>query len=421
MLVFTLEVARDDPRLFDEVLDWLVVNESLVSTRRLRSLAVDEIDERLIDAALAFTARHRPRARLGSRSPAVSRPRSLEPLFHSLSLPVVDADPAFSAEGFLRPLAEPGLKSRPPNLRAPIGLAFRLRQLLGIGVRSEVIRTLLTIDAPWTSASVLAASAAFSKRNVQETLTELHLAGVVSIASAGTDRGYALDREDWMTLLHLDRQAMPLHRDWPQLLGALRTVLRGLRSIGNDELSDYLTASRTRELLGDVADGLRHAGLTVPQQITVSNAMEALEEVVGAALHLLGPAAGEHAVPIAGAQTSITTPRDPEGGYRWQMAAASDHVIAESPDRYASRSDAERAARAFAKQAPSARIDVYREATRRYRWRARGADGRVLAVSADSFGSRETAQRAADHVRTARNAGERTRLAGFMTQQGPKT
>lgn len=38
LLLLTLEVARADPRLFDEVLDWLVRNEHLVSVRRLRTL-----------------------------------------------------------------------------------------------------------------------------------------------------------------------------------------------------------------------------------------------------------------------------------------------------------------------------------------------------------------------------------------------
>lgn len=36
LLLLTLEVARDDPRLFDEVLDWLVRNEPLISLRRIR-------------------------------------------------------------------------------------------------------------------------------------------------------------------------------------------------------------------------------------------------------------------------------------------------------------------------------------------------------------------------------------------------
>jgi hypothetical protein len=44
LLLFTFEVARDDPRLFGEVLDWLALNERLVSVQRLRNLCRDDAD-----------------------------------------------------------------------------------------------------------------------------------------------------------------------------------------------------------------------------------------------------------------------------------------------------------------------------------------------------------------------------------------
>ena len=42
LLLFTFEVGRSDPRLFDEVLDWLLANERLVSVQRLRNLCRDD-------------------------------------------------------------------------------------------------------------------------------------------------------------------------------------------------------------------------------------------------------------------------------------------------------------------------------------------------------------------------------------------
>lgn len=41
LLLFTLEVGRDDPRLFDEVLDWLLTNQGLISVQRLRNLCIE--------------------------------------------------------------------------------------------------------------------------------------------------------------------------------------------------------------------------------------------------------------------------------------------------------------------------------------------------------------------------------------------
>ena len=63
LLLFTFEIARADPRLFDEVLDWLVTNERFISVRRLRTLAKHGDDPSLAAAVLEWLAQHRPHAR----------------------------------------------------------------------------------------------------------------------------------------------------------------------------------------------------------------------------------------------------------------------------------------------------------------------------------------------------------------------
>jgi hypothetical protein len=69
LIVFTLEVARADARLFDELMDWLLINKSLLSVRRLRAMCIDETDRALVAASLGWLSRQRPRARLGNREP----------------------------------------------------------------------------------------------------------------------------------------------------------------------------------------------------------------------------------------------------------------------------------------------------------------------------------------------------------------
>ena len=56
MLLFTLQMGRFDPRLFDEVMDWLVVNGKWIDMQRLRGI-LREKDERtrnLMGAVAAF-------------------------------------------------------------------------------------------------------------------------------------------------------------------------------------------------------------------------------------------------------------------------------------------------------------------------------------------------------------------------------
>jgi hypothetical protein len=39
LILFTIGIGRRDPRLFDEMLDWMAFNHELLSTQRLRNLA----------------------------------------------------------------------------------------------------------------------------------------------------------------------------------------------------------------------------------------------------------------------------------------------------------------------------------------------------------------------------------------------
>lgn len=260
LLLFTFEVARDDPRLFDEVLDWLVLNEQLVSVQRLRNLCLDGEDRLIVDASLHWVAQWRPRQRLAGRPPTTGD-QPARPLFPELSLPRGAVDAAFAAFGLLRTRLEPSGKSQRPDLSEPIAFALRLRRLLGMGVRAELVRTLLTVEAPRVSAGVLNASAGFTRQNVRESLQQLSEADVLRTTRLGSDQFFALRRDDWAQLLGLSERGLPLHRDWIQTLGPLRLILRWLARSDVGELTDYMRASESRQLMDGLEQEIRFAGI----------------------------------------------------------------------------------------------------------------------------------------------------------------
>jgi hypothetical protein len=261
LLLFTLEVGRSDPRLFDEVLDWLALNEHLVSVHRLRNLCVDATDRALVGAALDWSARSRGRGR--SPGDGVST-TDLVPLFHSVPMPLDDLDESFARHGFARARVTPSRKSQPPRLRDPISFALRLRRLLGVGVRAEVVRALLTIRATRVSGKVITASAAFAQRNVREGLTQLLEAGVINVVNIADDRYYSVRHSDWSTLLGLTAApALPFHFDWIPAYRTLMRVVRWLQQPGLDDLSEYLRASQARTLVDELATDLGYAGVPV--------------------------------------------------------------------------------------------------------------------------------------------------------------
>jgi DNA-binding transcriptional ArsR family regulator len=260
LLLLTFEVGRGEPRLFEEVLDWMLVNERLLSVQRLRNLVADDEDRRLIEAVLGWLGQNRRRARLGARSGSPKTEGQPQPFFRGSLLQVPDPDPAFLAQGFLKPRTESSGKSRAPDVRLPINFAFRLRLLLGVGVRAEVARALLTTDAPWMNVQALAESTAYAKRNVQEAVSSLAAAGFVDSRMVGNENRYEASAR-WAEFLEVDRP--PGSEDWPQLFRAYRLVLRWLVDRTTQGLSDYLLLSSARTLIEEVERDLLFAGVPV--------------------------------------------------------------------------------------------------------------------------------------------------------------
>ncbi|HET9676276.1 MAG TPA: hypothetical protein VFP21_02070 [Solirubrobacterales bacterium] len=258
LVLLSLEVGRDEPRLIDEVLDWLVVNERLISVQRLRNLIIDEEDRALVEGTIGWLAGQRRRARLTPKG-AEEAPLRRQSFYRRLNHVTAEPDPAFLAQGLLKPPVEPRLHSQPPDLGAPIAFAFRLRALLGFGARAEAMRVILTIDAPWMSVQAVAASTAYTKRNIQEALGQLRAAGALSSSVLGNEQRFQAPRQRWADFLALDE--FPAHRDWPQLFAAYRHLLRWVVAHETAGLSPYMLASEARTLAEELSDDLRFAGV----------------------------------------------------------------------------------------------------------------------------------------------------------------
>ncbi len=286
LIVFTLEIARAEPRLFDELLDWMLLNEPLLSVRRLRAMCIDETDRTLTTATLTWLTRHRPRARLGNGS-MTHAPAKLQPLFqHGIQINQPDED--FAAAGWLRPVLSPSHKSQHPDTTRPINLAFRLRQILGVGIRAEVVRVLLSTEAPWVNAQALARSTGYSKRNVHDALAGLNAAGVVSAFTVGGKQRYTADRSAWATLLGTIPDELPAHRDWPQLLTVLRQALRWAEQPELATMSDYLRSSRANDLLEIMSSDLAFVGIPTHSGRSTHDTWRDLQEVIERLLAAIG-------------------------------------------------------------------------------------------------------------------------------------
>ena len=257
-LLFTIEIARLDPRLFDETLDWLATNGALLSLTRLRHLEGRHPgDTNLVHAVLAWASQ--ASSVLQWRVPRPTYPSSTVEVFDpGLISFIPETDPTFSAFGFSRPPVRRSRKSEPPDYRLPINFAFQLRSLFGVGTRPEAVRVLLTRDELLLDAAFIAQQAAFSKRNVSEALLALVNGGVLKARWSGNERLFTTYRSRWAHLLEHGETAdsLPRFAPWIPLLRTLTAIHVWLEHHYDSSWSTYMVSSQTRQLVDSLASDL---------------------------------------------------------------------------------------------------------------------------------------------------------------------
>ena len=218
--------ARYDPRLFDEMLDWLCLHSSLIHLQRLRNLHQSGLgDTAVLSAIAAVMDEH-------SQQPkwkALIRPRSgdkaLEPLFLNLEGEATawgPTEPIFASQGFHRGRLELRQMSQPPAPTAAPNLWLKLRCLFGTSARAEIVLQLLT-GGPATAGEI-ARRSGFTARSILVTLREMALSGHVyepprprrsrpqrgqpaPARTRGPSLAYSLRPEEWSFLRTWDEPA----------------------------------------------------------------------------------------------------------------------------------------------------------------------------------------------------------------------
>jgi hypothetical protein len=267
LILFTIGIAQRDPRLFDELLDWIALNHGLLSMQRLRNLTGRfPVNPSLVAAVIAWTRQPVPAQLLRDRGQASSSPGT-EPVFNRDVLGfIAQSDPTFEEFGFTRPHVVRSGKSREPDVRLSANLAFQLRHLFGPGSRSEIIRVLLTYaDGPLDAART-ADEVGFSKRNTSEALTALAASGVIKASWSGNERHFTASRDRWSGLLGKERgTGLPSFVPWTRLLPAALEITIWLDTQARTTESEYLVASRARSLMDRVSRNLEMSGIEVPR------------------------------------------------------------------------------------------------------------------------------------------------------------
>ncbi len=264
LLLATLSIGRADARLFDEMLDWVATNASLVDMARLRRLAkhADSETRRLLAAVAELAVEHGARSsfrQIGYAALVAQESQATydtEPLFGTgdSAGDWREPDELFERVGFTRGTPQLRGMSQQPRGSAPAALRFRARALVGLGPRAEVLVYMWTHDG--AHGRLIATRAAYGQTAVAEYLAALELAGLAQRRDEGRKAEYVLDES-----LQSIARPVPTYVDWVRAWPAVIAVLDALKS--GESLSEGAKWALLARTLDEQRVGLETEGFGV--------------------------------------------------------------------------------------------------------------------------------------------------------------
>ncbi|HRY52174.1 MAG TPA: hypothetical protein P5186_29450 [Candidatus Paceibacterota bacterium] len=264
LLLLTCTIGRYDPRLFDEVLDWLQANSWLINIMRLKRILRTEkfAGERVLASVAGLFAKGAEAPKWKQLAASSKLPRLREQLFFDEGgqpIPIIGKpEPNFVRYGLERgPLRLRGY-SREFRPMEPATLILQLRALFGINARCEIVAYLLTHDA--AHPSQIARKAHYFTRAVQGTLVDMSRSGVIQVRLTGREKHYWLKQDSWKQVLNRGDSAALKWINWPPLFSALEQIWLRLQDEKLLSLEPLLQASELRQFMAKVRPSLERAG-----------------------------------------------------------------------------------------------------------------------------------------------------------------
>lgn len=274
LLVFSLQITRYEPRFFDEILDWLVVNGKFIDIQRLRGIIKnqDGSTKRLISAVACYLSHEAgtqqrkwkslsllKRADENIKDESLFKTRDDEPY------PKIKAEShIFLDYGFLRETFVLRKMSKPVSVTAPNNIHFLLRALFGIGSRAECLLYLLTHEAGHPSE--VAQGIGISVRGTQDALIELAESGFVLTRIKGKRKiEYWLSQKKWWEFIsgmNYSETKSATWLNWIALFSALDNVWSVLNEAEKAD-SDYMRSSKLRQAMETISLEFLKSGLAL--------------------------------------------------------------------------------------------------------------------------------------------------------------
>ena len=249
-------------------MDWVDINDSLISIDRLKSIArLFSSDTRAaLGATLDYLSEARGKSKFKGKSKRWERerPKKIEALFRSW--PARGEPSGGNMDGVFRrwhlergPVELRGMSSS-PNLENAANLRFVLRDLFGLGVRAEVATYLIVVGGG--NSSQIAKAVTQNQRAVYAVLDDFARGGFAYKRESGREIVFTIEMERWSHFVELKRGARFIQ--WADVFSALQEILIDRIEKEKAYESLYLASSRFREISPGIMRRLANAGATSP-------------------------------------------------------------------------------------------------------------------------------------------------------------
>ncbi|MGM0567711.1 MAG: hypothetical protein ACQESB_00670 [Elusimicrobiota bacterium] len=261
LLFFSINMGRFEPRLFDEIIDWLITNGEWIDIQRMRGIVKnkDEDTKRILSAiaavlmneAKSYKRKWKSLSKIKKQN-KINREMVLFKSKDATPYPIMKnkEDKIFSKYMISRSVFKPSNKSREVNPKTYSNIRFLLRSLFGIGSRAECILYLLSHTSGHPSE--IAESIGISVRGTQDALIELSKSNLILTRSTGKRKiEYWLSERKWWQFLldiNIDEINPPIWLNWVAIFDALYGVWEVLNEVQKTQ-SDYLRSSKLRKAM----------------------------------------------------------------------------------------------------------------------------------------------------------------------------
>lgn len=261
LVLATSSLARRDPRLFDEALDWLSSYGFLVNLQRVKNLhlGVGLGDEQVLAAMAEWLWKEsgQPRWKLFVPKESAEMSTKRKALFvEQEGVSARDPDPIFSRHALERNRFEARGMSRKPNPEHPANLMPVLRALMGVSARVEIL-LYLGGRVGSAHATEVAHATGYSPRTLQIQLQEMLLSGHIlgppksldenAPVRRGANRAYCIS-DDLKQFLS-PRAVFPDWTPWASIFRISESVLELFPTVGNTSTPPLVISSGLRKVL----------------------------------------------------------------------------------------------------------------------------------------------------------------------------